>query len=212
VKKVVSVLCIVAATAAAASAGEIAVGPHLGLTFGGDVEESSFAFGAQGIYRLSEDWSLELAISKFTDEQEESERWAGGGAIWMADYDIIPITLTALCNIPVQEGLAVYFGGGVAVYLIDVEASARPLPGTATTAVSQDIDTDLGLGVQGVAGCTYDITDALCLFAELRMALSVYYYDATYAGVDGGSAWTETEDDTDDYSYGMLRLGASYRF
>jgi len=224
VKRVGLLVVLVLGASFAATAGPFAVGPHLGYTFGGDVEESSAVVGAQCTYALDEQWSLELAVSQYTEETKETERWDGGagGAIWITDYDLIPIALSLVYTHAPGDGVALYAGGGVALYLVDIEGSAEPLAGSATTSASLDIEADSGYGVQGMLGCAYDASQAieaagagsvaLSLFADLRLAWAVYDYEATYAGVDAGSPWLESEDDTSDYVHAMVRVGAGITF
>jgi len=200
----------------AAAWGSPSAGAHVGYTFGGDVNDESAVCGAQATFALMEAVSLEVAVSRFSDESTETETWVEEGrasrVAWISDYDITAITFTARFSRPLQDSLDGYLGAGVGLYLLDADGSARALAGSATTWAGMDIDPDSGYGLQAVAGVEYGLTDALDLLAEVRYAVMAYYYDATYSGTTQGFTWRESDDDSEKYVHGMLRFGLNYNF
>lgn len=206
-KKLAVVVVVLALGAGGARAGSWSVGASAGYTLGGDVEENSFAPGVQALWMINDTWSLELGVFQFSDEGGETEE----GVVWVSEVDATPLTATLLAYVPLGETCRGYLGAGAAFYLLDVSSRARLTAQTEADSATWEVDADNGYGVHVLAGVNWTLTDALSAFADVRYAVMAYDYDGEWTERFGGETYSGTESDTEDYYYGMMRLGLSWQ-
>ena len=190
-----------------AEAGSWKVGASAGYTMGGDVEDSSFAPGVHAIWMINPTWSLELGVFQFSDQGGETEEGIG----WISDVDATPCTATLLLNLPLNDAWQGYLGAGAAFYVLDVSSEARLTAQAQADAASWEVDADNGYGVHLLAGISRSCSDSLSVFADVRYAVMAYDYEGTWTEEFSRERISGRESDTEDYYYGMIRLGLSWQ-
>lgn len=197
------VAVLLAATCAAA---EWKIGASVGMTGGGDVEDRDVAPGLQATWVLDDTWSVEFGIAQFSDTGGEVEE----GVLWAVEVDATPITATLLASTELGGGIRGYAGAGIGYYLVDAEGSAE-IRGSRASAATWEVDADNGYGLQVVAGVEADLTESLFLFADLRYAMFAYDYRGRWTETYSREVLAGSERDTEDYGYGMARVGVGLR-
>ena len=206
-KKLAIAMMALALGVCGARAGSWSVGANAGYTLGGDVEDSSFAPGVQATWQINETWALELGVFQFSDEGGETEE----GVVWSSEVEATPLTATLLASLPLAETCRGYAGLGAAYYLLDVDSSARLTAGTEADAASWEVDADNGYGLHVIVGLSAELADSLSLFADARYAVMAYDYEGTWTEEFSRERISGRESDTEDYYYGMIRLGLSWQ-
>jgi outer membrane protein W len=205
--KFIRAMMIIALGAGSALAADWNVGASAGYTLGGDVEENSFAPGAQATWVINETWSLEVGVYRFSDSGGETEE----GIMWLSDVDAIPLTVSALACRPLGPAMQGYLGAGVAYYLLDVSSSAQLTAQARAQGADWEVDADNGYGLHIMAGVRRSLSEALSVFADIRYAVMAYDYEGTWTEEFSRERISGRESDTEDYYYGMLRIGLSWQ-
>jgi opacity protein-like surface antigen len=134
--------------------------------------------------------STEVGIGYYHSSFDEKETLFGTTASVEGDLDVVPITLTALYNLPVQGTDFELFGGvGLGLYMAFVDAEAKisdPILGSFKTS---DDDNELEFGTDFHLGATYNINPQLGVQAEFE-------YDSV----------------TDDVGGSFLNFGVKYKY
>ena len=198
--------CFIAAFALAScttGAASWKIGASAGITAGGDVGDSDFAPGAQATWILNDTWALELGVFQFADSGGDVEE----GIRWVSDLDATPLTLTAIASRPLADRLRGYVGAGVAYYLIDAKGSAERTDAATADDATWSVTADNGYGVHVLAGLDFALAEAWSAFADVRYALMAYDYQGAWTERFGGETYSGVEDDTEDYAYGLVRIG-----
>ena len=206
-KQFVAVVAAVLVSAGLCFGQGMSVGAHGGYTVGGDIEESGFAFGAQAGYELNENLSVELAWTRFSDE-ETSE-----GFKLEADADVLAATVRY--GFPMSDTVTPYVGAGVNYLMIDAEVSMQFTSeeqaelqamadafgltvdqllqelGIESNSESLDLDNTIGFHICG--GANIKMTEVLQLFAEYRYSFGTVKGD----GID------------EDFDCGIARVGVN---
>lgn len=195
----VLVLLIVfsASSVKAQEAKNYCIGLHGVHSQGGDIERSKIGFGAQAGFKFNENFSLELALSHFSDEYEE--------AGILLEQDLTTIGISAISRTSVTEGVKVYLLGGLNYNIADVNASIDP---AVYGSIDADVDVDDEMGFHIGAGMTFHILNNWDLFAEYRY---------TFLKLEGdvSTSFTGTylsERIKGDYDFGLLKTGINYLF
>jgi len=164
----------------AVSHGEgFSVGAHGAYTIGGDVESEEFGYGLQAGVELGDRFSLELSGSMLGDEYDADE-------FGELDADVQHIALTARADIPINDTVGIYLGGGLSYNMIDTDEPSIPdlISSVATPAEQQmfahftdiggtidgavDIDVDDAVGYHICGGVAVALSDSVELFGEYR--------------------------------------------
>jgi len=148
---------------------EASVGAMLGDLFPEAVR------GNQHLERIS----TEIGLGYYHSSFDEKENFFGMTSSVEADLDVVPLTLTALYNLPVQGSDFELFGGvGLGLYLATVDAEVRVSDPVLGTFKVSDDDTELKLGADFHVGVTYNVSPQLGVLAEFE-------YDAVSDDVGG---------------------------
>ncbi len=204
--KFIRTMMIIALGAGSAQAAEWKVGASAGYTLGGDVEDNSFVPGAHATWVINETWSLELGVFQFSDSGGETEE----GIMWLSDVDATPLAVSLLASRPLAATMQGYLGAGAAYYLLDVSSSARLTAQARAQGVDWKVDADNGYGLHIMAGVNRTLSEALSIFADVRYAMMAYDYEGIWTEEFSGERISGRESDTEDYYYGMFRLGLSW--
>ena len=108
---------------------------------------------------------------------------------------------------PLADRMRGYIGAGVAYYLIDAKGSAERTAAATADEAAWSVEADNGYGVHVLAGLDIALTDALSAFADVRYAMMAYDYEGTWTERFGSETYSGVEDDTEDYAYGLVRIG-----
>ena len=201
-KLLVILACFLAATCV--SQAGFKAGPFVGYTLAGDVEEPGAALGGQVIYAFNDYVSLELALYQFSDKPKYSETEEGYTYTTEFDMTVTPITLMLRGSVPLGDQFGLYAGLGAGYFMIDADSSTKNLP----PGVSYDYQLDDGKGVILALGAEYEVVKNVELFAEFRYSITTY--PSSWTWVEGGM--TYSGDDNERYDYGLLRVGANWKF
>lgn len=182
------------------------LGASAGYTVGGDVEDNDFAPGVHATWVIDDTWAVEFGLLQFSDSGGELEE----GIVWRSDIDATALSATLLAGRDLAEGLRGYVGAGAAYYALDAEGTAELTADTDADTAAWKLDADYGYGLHALAGIEWKASDALSVFADARYAVMAYDYEGTWTETFGGDVYTGTEDDTEDYIYGLLRIGLNW--
>jgi opacity protein-like surface antigen len=201
-KLLVIVACFL--MAACVSQAGFKAGPFVGYTMGGDVEDPGAAFGGQVVYAFNNYFSVELALYRFSDKPKYTESDGGYSYTTEVDMDVTPLTLMLRGSLPVADKLSVYGAVGGGYFMIDADSSTRHLP----AGTSYDYDVDNGEGAIVAAGAEYEVVKNIELFAEFRYSFT--RYPTSWTWVQNGRSYSG--DDHERYDYGLVRVGANWKF
>lgn len=174
------------------------VGAHGAYSIGGDIEESEAGFGAQAEFAINAKFSIEAALSRFSDEDDDM-----GITI---DQGLTTIGVSAVYRTPLVESIQGYLLGGVDYNIVEVDMSMDPA--VYVININFDIDTNNEMGFHAGAGLNFPLQNNWELFAEYRYTLLELEHDVS------GSALgtTLTVPVERDYDFGLLKVGANYLF
>ena len=175
------------------------IGPNLGYTFGGDVNQATISYGVQGVYQFKEvPIKIELAYDRLKD--------SGSGGDVSVSLDVNAVTLTGWWCIPLQNNFSLYAGGGLGYYMpsasVDLGSDLQGMGINASVSVDNAVGFILGGGVE------YAVSDNIGLFADLRYTFVNFNMTAT------ASAYGESESagGSGSWDHFMLRVGGNYKF
>lgn len=217
-------VCVFVATAAAnVCAGEWKMGVNAGYTIGGDIEESSFAPGAQVQYSFADatnrsPFFFELAGTKFSDSYSRSEK----GLSMDMDLDVTALSLVTGMTVLQKDKTGLYVLGGAGYYTADADVTVDmsgilpQWPGISGFA-DVDIDVENSIGWILGAGVEYTIAKQVAAFVDYRYAILTLDVTGkiTTAVSVLGRTMTETGEysQTDgDYNHGIARIGVNFVF
>lgn len=222
-KRLLAVLTIISLAAGAASAQtdvRLKVGPHLGVTLGGDVEEPGLVYGAQAVLQLTDVFSFELSGYMFEDESDDSDL----GMDFEIDMEATAVALAMRAGKSFSEDLYAYLSGGIAYYMVDVDTSVDTagladvlgVPGLAVDwQADGDVDDEFGFSIG--AGLQFNVATQVELFVDFRyvfLELEVEIAQDVTASAPGRPTLSESfvEEAEGDYDHGILRAGANFVF
>ncbi len=199
-------------------------GLNVGYTIGGDIEDSSFAPGAQILYAADvreSNWNyfFELGGTVFSDGMKMSEMGIGIDL----DLDITALSMVAGIGGSPAERMRWYALGGAGYYIPDATAEIDTsgvaegfdAPGL-TVSATADIDMDNALGWILGAGVAYELTERLEVFTDYRYTMLKLEakisgsVEATYFGQSISEEFSSNVDG--DYNHGIARVGLNYIF
>jgi len=123
--------------------------------------------------------STEVGLGYYHSSFDEKKNTFGVTSSVEGDLDVVPLTFTALYNLPVRGTKLELFGGiGLGFYLATIDAEAKVSDPLLGTFKSSEDDTELELGVDFHLGATYDLSPQLGVLAEFE-------YDAVADDVGG---------------------------
>jgi len=170
------------------------IGVHGAYSSGGDIEESEFGFGGQAEVEINNTFSMELAVSSFSDGVERY-----GIKI---DQDITTFGLSAIWKNRTPGGLTLYLLAGLNYNLVNIDME------TDVSGVSFDVEVDDNLGYHAGGGLDFPINQNTGLFLEYR-----YTFLELDAEVRGSSSWKRISDKiTGDYNFGLIKAGVNFCF
>lgn len=172
------------------------VGAHGAYSMGGDIEESEAGFGAQAEFAINAKFSIEAALSRFSDEDDDM-----GITI---DQDLTTIGVSAVYRTPLVESIHGYLLGGVDYNIVETDVGIDPA--VYGTSVSVDVDAENETGFHAGAGLNFPLQNNWELFAEYRYTFLELEYDLS------ASTTTLTASTEFDYNFGLLKVGANYLF
>ncbi len=212
---------VLLASATISMAQGIRVGVHGAYSAGGDVNDSEFGMGAQGVLVLTDHFMIELSGTHFGDSDTG------------IDIDVTTLGLGARVGYPIAAGWLVYVGGGVHYTLMDADASTidifaafeygmtaselAEMYGSTVEegaqmlrddGISARMDLDNVFGGYISAGVEFDFTENLSLLAEYR-----YSYSKLKGKInvqEPAGSFSESFDE--DYDFGLVRVGLNYRW
>jgi hypothetical protein len=179
------------------------LGIHGAYSSGGDVEESEMGFGGQLEVPVNQILSVELAVTKFSDEIE------GSGST--LEQDLTSIGFSAVFRGPLGpfgplgQQLEGYMLFGANYNSIDTDIS---LNSAFSNAITSNLDLDDDLGFHVGAGLNVPIAYNMEIFAEYRY---------TFLETEGEEEITDmygtyiTEGDYE-YDFGVGKLGLNFLF
>lgn len=201
-------------------------GPHVGVPLGGDVNEEEVAFGWQVAYEYNDYLSVDVSVSRQTDELDASDV---GVPLFpdraVVDLELYNVVLSGRGAYPLLPSWFVYAGAGVGYYwfvedseTVRVALTADPVTGGGGGTVSEistELDDDFGwhlaVGSELLLGEHWEI------FIEYRFVyLETDSESRTIESRPTGDtvlrSVTSTRSDDFEYNHGLLRLGINYRF
>ncbi|CAK8725119.1 Opacity protein [Candidatus Electrothrix laxa] len=196
------ILALLVGMASQAQASRLGI--HGVYSSGGDVEESEIGFGGQLELPVNQVLSVELAVTKFSDEIEGSDS--------TIDQDLTSIGLSAVFRGPLGplgplgQQLEGYMLFGANYNSIDTDVSLKN--SAASSGVSSNMELDDELGFHIGAGLNFAISYNMELFAEYR------YTFLETEGEEELSDMYGTLTTTGDYEYdfGLGKLGLNFLF
>ena len=221
-KKITCLAVVLVALAGVSHAGGFSVGGHGAYTLGGDIESEEFGYGAQVGIDLVDRVSLELSGTMFSDEVDAEE-------LGMMDVDARHIALSARFDIPVNDTLLLYVGGGISYNMIEADEPAVAevvdsmfgdgvaedfINGGGTIEGGMDIDIDDAIGYHLCTGVSLALSDSVELFGEYRFTwLDIegeldINITAMQGGVVQGAPISQTEKiEEGSFDFGLARVG-----
>ena len=180
------------------------LGIHGAYSSGGDVEESEMGFGGQLEVPVNQILSVELAVTKFSDEIEGNDS--------TLDQDLTSIGLSAVFRGPLGQlgplgqQLEGYMLFGANYNTIDADINLKNSALSKTGHSNIELDDELGFHIG--AGLNFAISYNMELFAEYR------YTFLETEGEEGISDMYGTTTTVGDYEYdfGLGKLGLNFLF
>jgi opacity protein-like surface antigen len=175
-------------------------GLFVGVTAGGDIEESEAAYGAQVQVPFSEAFFAELSVSVISDSYESDE-----GTV-EAELDSQSIGISIGAKAKTAKNCTIYglFGPNFNMTDIDLDVNQTLVPGA-----SADADVDDEIGFHVAAGSTYQLSQNLSFFIEYRYTFLDLDLEATAIRADGSSEDIAGEGSFD---FGVAKAGLNYLF
>lgn len=194
---IVAVLLIFVAVTAHAQEKKIRVGMNLGYSNAGDVEDSNVGLGLQAEFPVNQNLGIELALSRFSDEYEDS-----GVSI---EQELTSIGLSAVLRAPFSETATGYFLAGIDYNTVDMDADLDT-SWSSGVEVEADIDNEFGFHLGFGAG--FAVHKNLEIIVEYRYTILELEGDisASYRNM------SISDDVEGDYDFGLLKVGVNYLF
>jgi opacity protein-like surface antigen len=174
------------------------VGVHGAYSMNGDVEDSSPGFGVQAELAINRMFSVELAVTRFSDEYDDK-------AVSI-EQDLTTFGLSGVYRAPLAEQLCGYLLGGLSYNVVDMDASLNAAVYGSGFDVGIDVDNDIGMHLG--AGLNFALQNNWELFTEYRYTFLELEGDVSVTSMQ--SAYREPI--KGDYDFGLLKVGANYRF
>jgi len=180
------------------------LGIHGAYSSGGDVEESEMGFGGQLEVPVNQILSVELAVTKFSDEIE------GSGST--LEQDLTSIGFSAVFRGPLGplgplgQQLEGYMLFGANYNSIDTDISLKNSTFSNTTTSNLDLDDELGFHIG--AGLNVPIAYNMEVFAEYRYTFLETEGEEEITNMHGTII---TEGDYE-YDFGVGKLGLNFLF
>jgi len=190
-------VCTVA-TAYAQEENKYRLGLHGLYSVAGDIEDSSTGFGLQLGIPIQGNYSIEIAMSKFSDGIDEQ------GIRLEVDFTTIGVSIVGRSTL--GDNLKGYLLGGINYNLVGMDGSYDPLVYGPGLSVDIDVKNTVGFHVGG--GLNFPIQDNWELFAEYRYTL--LDLDAQISVSGWGMTVSETVSES--YDFGLFKIGVNYRF
>jgi opacity protein-like surface antigen len=196
---VIGVLVLVAVVGSNAQDMKISrLGAHGAYSMGGDIEESKVGFGAQAELALSPTFSIELAVSRFSDEWDED-----GISL---EQDLTTIGISAVCRTALAGSMHGYLLGGIDYNIAEMDAILDSA--VYGSSMNADVDVDNEMGFHLGAGLNFALHSNWELFAEYRYTFLKLEGDISVSGM----GMTLSEAVEGDYNFGLLKAGINYLF
>ncbi|MDL1978801.1 MAG: porin family protein [Deltaproteobacteria bacterium] len=173
-------------------------GAHGAYSVGGDIEESKAGFGAQAELAVNSNFSIELALSRFSDEYNEA-----GISL---EQDLTTIGVSAVYRAALGENVHGYLIGGLDYNIVDMDASIDPA--VYGISMNADVDVDNEVGFHVGAGLNFPLQNNWELFAEYRYTFLELEGDISVSAM----GITESRSLEGDYDFGLLKVGVNYLF
>ena len=174
------------------------IGVLIGVTAGGDIEDSEVAYGAQVKLPLGEPFFAALSVSFITDTfiGDASE----------VDQDLTSIGLSIGAEVQAATRCTVYglFGPNFNMADLDIRYDTELPPGAS---VKGDVDDEVGFHV--AAGSTYRLANHVGLFLEYRYTFLDLEATITGTRSDGSRFERKAEGS---YDFGVAAFGLQYLF
>ena len=170
------------------------IGVHGAYSAGGDIEESEAGFGGQAEVAINDSFSVELAVSRFSDGiSEETVE---------IDQDITTIGMSAIWKNKTSDKLMLYLLGGLDYNIIDMDVK------TSLSGVNFEADVDDKVGFHMGCGLQFGMLRNMGMFVEYR-----YTFLELDAELKGSSSWRSVSDEvTGDYNFGLIKAGINFSF
>ncbi|MCI5224298.1 MAG: porin family protein [Candidatus Electrothrix sp. AR4] len=182
------------------------IGVHGAYSTGGDVEESEAGFGAQAEFSINPIFSIELSVSRFSDDLEEED----GMSI---EQDLTTIGLSAVCRMPFAENMHGYLLGGMDYNIIEVDFTAEPaIYNGISVNRNADIDMDNEVGFHVGAGLNFAFQNNWELFTEYRYTFLETEGEGVVSASTMGRMASKSIGGDYDYDFGLLKIGVNYLF
>lgn len=189
---------VVGATAEEAKTFSVSAGPFIGVTAGGDIEESDLAYGGQVQVSIAEVYLVELAVSTFSDSYD--------GDNIETDQDTTSIGFSVGARAAVASKCGVYglFGPNYNTSEADIDVDQDKAPGA-----SAKIDFDDSVGFHAAVGATYEVSSRVSFFVEYRYTFLDLDAEASLVRTDGS---TDQDDGDFSYDFGIAKAGLNVTF
>lgn len=170
------------------------IGGHGAYSTGGDVNESKIGFGAQVELALTEIISLEVAGTRFTDEDSDEGL--------TAEQTLTTIGASLILRLPLDGNLGLYGLGGLNYNMTDYDVTLPP----EYAGFNVNIDADDKVGFHFGGGVRLALNENLTLFGEYRYTL------LEMEGTVGVPQLGIRESIKEDYNFGLIKAGINLWF
>ncbi len=174
------------------------IGGFVGVTAGGDIEDSEVAYGAQIKLPLGNPFFVALSVALITDTFT-------GDSVEI-DQDVTTIGLSIGAEVQAATRCTVYglFGPNFNMADLDIRNDRELPPGASIKG-----DVDDAVGFHAAAGATYQLANHVGLFLEYRYTFLDLEGSITGTRSDGNRLVTDVEGS---YDFGLATVGLSYLF
>lgn len=166
------------------------IGIHGAYSVGGDIEESEVGYGAQAEVEINDSFSVELAVSRFSDEFDTD--------FFDTEQDFTTIGLSVIWKNRPSDNLTVYLLAGLNYNFVDMDVTSD-IPG-----VSLETEFDDKAGFHMGSGLEFSLHENIGLFTEYR-----YTFLNLDAEVRGNGFSDEA---TGSYNFGLIKFGVNFSF
>jgi opacity protein-like surface antigen len=190
------------------------LGIHGVYSNGGDVEESELGFGGQLELSVNPMFSIELAVSRFSDVLAEEQGYIGQNFTTMtSELDLTTIGLSAVFRGPLAPQLQGYLLVGADYNIIDSDINVDPPIVSNGVNIDFEVDTDDELGFHVGAGVNYALPYNWEFFAEYRYTfLEIESEIAVTGSKDGTTVSIPIGEGERDYDFGLAKVGLNFLF
>jgi opacity protein-like surface antigen len=174
------------------------IGLNGSVSAGGDVKQSQLGFGFQGEFGITDNFSVELATSTFSDDiTVEGLKYR---------QDLTTIGLSGLFRLPITEIFNVHLLGGIDYNLINANMDGAVMIGNRGYAFKTNVNDTFG-GHLG-AGVGFRLANNIELFTEYRFTMM--NPTGNIAAEVDGTSYRRSIDGS--YNFGLFKLGLNYLF